>query len=210
METGKDSIENTFRTRRSSMQFYRLQGKEPTPGFLKDDQVESWPQDVPAKSTDKNQPCDRYIFSMSKTSLFGFLLTISLVSILLFGSGFLIAYLMYHPAAQTTSISAPKAAAKSDEKTSKLQADEQIGEETIAQAKILANAKVEDQEIADDAQAPETAEKDQQDRPGLTGLLPKGLVPSFLKPEVAESLPRDIYAIELAVSDALTTADEIA
>lgn len=91
MIAGDDSTKNTFKTRQSSLRFHRLRTAEPVPKFF-ETELASPSGSFVLPSQHRPKP---YNFAMNITALFGFFLTITFVGVLLFSSGFMVAYTLY-------------------------------------------------------------------------------------------------------------------
>ncbi|MBL0942313.1 MAG: hypothetical protein IBJ00_06295 [Alphaproteobacteria bacterium] len=99
MASGNESTKNAPKTRQSSLRYHKLRETTPVPQFLETNELSASTDSKVAQlsvQNNANQP-KHYQFAMNKIGLFGFLLTLTLVGVLLFSSGFLVAYTFYGP-----------------------------------------------------------------------------------------------------------------
>jgi hypothetical protein len=99
MAAGNESAGNTSKTRQSSLRYHKLREVTPVPEFFETDSLPNpYDSSIIQPSVQSGIPHPKqYQFAMNKIGLFGFLLTLTFVGVLLFSSGFLVAYTYYAP-----------------------------------------------------------------------------------------------------------------
>lgn len=91
MKIGTTAFKEQPESRKASLRAQRFQAQEPIPTLFSNSKI------ADTGKLTSNKPPKRFVFTMSKSSILGFFLTLTIVATLIFVAGFLIAYSIYAP-----------------------------------------------------------------------------------------------------------------
>jgi hypothetical protein len=105
MAPGNESKKSSPKTRQSSLRYHKLREVTPVPEFFEKDTLPQPSDHVVNQPSGQNDGphSKQFHLTMNKIGLFGFLLTLTFVGVLLFSSGFMVAYTIYALNPQSTS-----------------------------------------------------------------------------------------------------------